>query len=1047
MSSSTMLRQPATLVVFFLSLGLHLATSTAFLFDSRGIVRPKNPYGYIGDVLNLTCNVTDHQINGNVSGFMYFTKQFRDGERALPLRHIQILSTRSIRLQYHVTSGGQQGTYVCHLNNTADGTSMVLGSQYVTVDYRAHPVSAINCSVYNWENMTCMWDLGRKYVNNNFNVQLVWAIIPFKGREGQFDCPHPTKTSCIWRPMDGRDSFQAGKTYYMTVIVTTKDKANITMSEAQSDVFTVETKMLVKPAAVSSLTLLDKNSTCLSLKWHHSKSFRNMMYRLHVWQGEQEQTYYQTQERRKVICGLHPAKDYVLLVSCIPIPEGLREPHGTYSELSSIIEKTLEDVPSGVPGIEISSFRYHKCSSQTSDCEVTIYWQPVVDVECNGEITQYQVTQIDTEIGQMQEFEVEGSDTSINLGIKKVRQYLIRLKARTRVGYSEHSASMVIPAYQYKLPPPSDVLVEAEGSVLHISWGPPKHSQDSPEGHTLGYTLYYCTGSKFTFKCVDNIQWLPFTTDQMAFDWAVPGGNLDNKMIGISAEREVANEDLSSGIMWNTCVYQKRRKPSTPKNVQFSPDQPDNGLRVVWERSDCTQDPAYTTHFLLSYCTTNSQGGCAGPTVNQTVSNREVSYLLKDLSAGVKYRVTLRAVSRSGEGPESEPIFHTVVNSDLNPGEIVGVLFACLFVLLLIIIIFILCIKKVHKMKKGFYMHVNIPSLATLPPLREGDPLHDVSHHYPGRPLPQVPPTTSHTGPDDGYSSADTDPSFDPHRYEPISNPGKNNNNNNNNSTKRNVSVSSETALLSNMEHNNEDEGKCQPYQVTQLSKITGPGTSSPGGRSGVKRTRKPYIKKTSLSDRSGISERGDNSVESYLQADMTGESTGSRCLPDARCNQGLPFSEQNNAPLHIPLQEARVGFVLTPPPQTGPPPPPAPLPGFVGLVVNIPSPPPSDNASYITDVTALMRPFDNSLEHTADTPQYSKIGSDGSSSPPPNTGYVSYDQAEAVGRTPFPTMTSTPQGDAPVAVRPLSEYMKHLPLSYYEEPQPDQENGPTTEL
>ncbi|XP_067678203.1 cytokine receptor-like isoform X2 [Haliotis asinina] len=1045
MSSSAMLRQPATLVVFFLSLGLHLATSTAFIFDSSGIVRPKNPYSFIGDVLNLTCNVTDPKISGNVSGYMYFTKQFDKEERALPLHYVRILSTRSIRLEYPVESDKQQGSYVCHLNNTEDGTPMVLGSQYVTVDYRAMAVSDINCSVYNWENMTCKWDLGRNYVNKNFNVQLVWAIM-----EGQFDCPHPTKTSCSWRKFDGRDSFHAGMIYYMSVIVTTRDRANKTMSRAQSDVFTVDTKMIVKPAPVSNLTLMDKNSTCLSLKWQHPKPARNMMYRLRVWQGQKQQTYYQTPERRKVICGLHPAMDYVLQVSCIPIPEGHLEPHGTHSEWTSIVERTLEDVPSGVPGVEISSFRYHRCSSQTSDCEVTIYWQPVPEMECNGEITEYQVTQIDTESGQMQEFEVEGSNTSLDLWVKKVRQYLIKLKARTRVGYSEHYASMVIPAYQYKLPPPTDILVEAAGSILHISWGPPELTQNSPAGQILGYTLYYCTGSKFTYKCVDNIQWLPFTTDQMAFDWSVPDGNLDNKMVGISAEMEMSNEVFSSGIMWNTCVYQKRKKPSTPQKVHFSPDQPDNGLRVVWQRPDCSQDEAYITHYLLSYCTTNSQGGCAGPTVNQTVSNKDMTYMIKDLSAGVKYRVTLRAVSRTGEGPESEPITQVVVNSDLNPGEMVGVLFACLFVLLLIIIVIIFCIKKVHKIKKGFYMHVDIPSLATLPPLREGDPLHDVSRHYPGRPLPQVPSATSHTGQDDGYSSADTDPSFDPHRYEPISNTG----NNNNNSTKRNVSVSSETALLTNMEHNNEEEGKCQPYQVTQLSKIHGPDTSSPTGRPSGKRSKKPYIKKSRLPDRSGISERRensvarvdnsvervDNSVDSYLQADMTEESTGSNCLPDSRCNQGLPFSEQNN--LHIPLQDAHVGFALTPPPQAGPPPPPAPLPG--SHVMYVPSPPPSNSSSYITDVTALMRPFDNSLEQTPDTALYSRIGSDGSSSPPLHQGYVPYDQAEAVGHTPF--QTSTPQADASMAVRPLSEYMKHLPLSYYEEPQHDQ-NGPTTEL
>ncbi|XP_046578832.1 proteoglycan 4-like [Haliotis rubra] len=375
-------------------------------------------------------------------------------------------------------------------------------------------------------------------------------------------------------------------------------------------------------------------------------------------------------------------------------------------------------------------------------------------MECNGEITQYQVTQIDTESGQMQEFEVEGSDTSLDLGVKKVRQYLIKLKARTLVGYSEHYTSLVIPAYQDKLPPPTNILVEAEGSVLYISWGPPELSQNSPEERILGYTLYYCTGSKFTYKCEDPVQWLHLPNNQTSFQWTVPGGDLDNKMIGISVEMETSRQKVSSGLLWNQCVY-RQKDLLPPHNVRFSRKQPDNGLQVDWDKFVCAEDPVYVSHFVLSYCVTNSQAECADPPLQVNVSNKDVSHIIQGLSAGVKYRVTLRAVSRTGEGPDSDPIIKKVTKA---AGYMWVVVLVVVLVLVLMVLVFCVCYWKVRKVtKKGFYLPVE---------------------------MPEFPPSqiTASIGQHECNPNAVVE-------------------DNNNNSTKRDVCVFPETVFLSHMEH------------------------------------------------------------------------------------------------------------------------------------------------------------------------------------------------------------------------------------------------------
>ncbi|XP_046331533.2 uncharacterized protein LOC124114805 [Haliotis rufescens] len=737
------------------------------------------------------------------------------------------------------------------------GTEWSTSSPGETRSGKPKLVDAFSCCVDNWESMLCTWELGQNLIfNDSVTVRLKWAIMHRSGkpRDALSSCSHQTKTSCRWKSNDGRDTYKSGMIYYMEVVVATVGKANEALLETQN--FTIDTNMLVRPAPVDSLTVVDRNTTCLSLQWQHSKGEdRTILYTLHVRQGSQLQIYNYTDISTVTTCGLHPGRTYTLLVSCIPIPYTYSQPHGFYSEWTSVVARTMEDVPSGVPGIEISSFRYHKCSSQTSDCEVTIYWQPVPDVECNGEITQYQVTQIDTEIGQKQEFEVEGSDTSINLGIKKVRQYLIRLKARTRVGYSEQSASMEIPAYQYKLPPPSDVLVEAEGSVLNISWGPPEHSQDSPKGHTLGYTLYYCTRSKSTFKCRDPIQLLHLPINQTSFQWEVPDGNPDNKMIGISAEMEISTQNYSSGLSWNECVYNKRPNLHPPQNVRFSRKQPHNGLRADWDTFDPADGPVCISHFVLSFCVSYSQAECAGPSVQVNVSNKDVTHVIQGLSAGVKYRVTLRAVSRSGEGPESEAIIKEVTEAPQFTWVVVLVV-----VLVLVLLVFVLCVCcwKVHKLtKEEFYLPVTMPKF----------------------PASQI--TRS------------------------------NGQNNNNNSTKKTVSVSSESALLSNIEHKH--EANCQPYQVPQLSSAYSESSSTSGPTSSGKANRKLHRRdQGSSSDASEtLSSKGNDSVETYLMADLPSMCTNSDNQLVSMSDLDLTFSGQNNAQLYVPRQEVQLGFVF----------------------------------------------------------------------------------------------------------------------------------------
>ncbi|XP_046331546.2 uncharacterized protein LOC124114811 [Haliotis rufescens] len=306
--------------------------------------------------------------------------------------------------------------------------------------------------------------------------------------------------------------------------------------------------------------------------------------------------------------------------------------------------------------------------------------------------------------------EVAGSATSYDLLVGEDREYSITLRGGTQVGMSGESNPIVIPAYN-KVPHPSDIVVEADSSTLYIAWGVPLGSQDPHQGRVTGYTLYYCNGSKITSKCEDTTHWHPFASDVRHYELKVQDGNLDNKMIGVSAEMETANRNVSSGLRWNTCVYRRNLVPPSPRGVVFSRHQPDNALSVEWTKFVCAETPIYVSYYVVSHCITNNHGGCAGLSVQVNVSTTKESQVIQGLSAGVRYRVTLRAVSRSGDGPESEPITRVVVNSDLTSRQIAGISLGGIFSCIVFVLFVNCCIRKLHKTYNSMTLEIKLPPL------------------------------------------------------------------------------------------------------------------------------------------------------------------------------------------------------------------------------------------------------------------------------------------------------------------------------------------------
>ena len=93
------------------------------------VVRPNDPYIYIGTNLTLMCNLTRLDMDYN-SRFLTFS---RHNDVMLPAKYIEITSTRSIVLRYPVQSPEDRGNYICKLNRT-DSRPEIIGNQFVNVE-------------------------------------------------------------------------------------------------------------------------------------------------------------------------------------------------------------------------------------------------------------------------------------------------------------------------------------------------------------------------------------------------------------------------------------------------------------------------------------------------------------------------------------------------------------------------------------------------------------------------------------------------------------------------------------------------------------------------------------------------------------------------------------------------------------------------------------------------------------------------------------------------------------------------------------------------
>ncbi|CAL1532440.1 unnamed protein product [Lymnaea stagnalis] len=747
----------------FFTIILCCCVGKSYLLTTDGAVSPADPFKFVGETLELYCNITNPNadIREN-SSLLYFERStinetrfksldpFYDDDlpikskiqndfRLIPSDFIEILTTKAIRLRLSNLEIGDSGRYVCN-KRTYTGGVQFIGNQIVKVDYKPVKIRNISCRVYNWESMTCSWDLGVKFAHpENVNVSLVYT---FDGR--QHDCPNLTLTTCEW----SSKHYNHGHMYVMKLEVKTKVN-NKELAHQESDTFRVETVLYVEPAPVLNFKAAVLNSTCVNLTWGHSARHReklfNVGFRKKSWGDWLQLPLIEdiSAKLQTTVCNLTPFTSYEFRISVLPKPVDSPVDQGYISSFKYTEATTEEDVPAAAPALCPGCYIELKCKHNKTNRCIRLYWKDLNETYKNGKITQYHI-QVCTRDMTINKFRTVHIKPPKNLTSEDVEipdsdlPIKIVITPGTVKGLSQNSSYLIVPPKVKKPKAPENFLVERdENDELHfyLSWAALEVNYKPRQKYT-SITISWCKRQHLV--CQGDIQWLNLTADSVTHELKSVSRDIS---IGISAEVTIDEQVISSGIQWSDCIYKRNQKPlQSPKKVRVSSAESNlrNGLSILWDKFTCADEESYITEYLVKYCPTNDKI-CYEPEKSENVSNHHNEVTLKNLKGDTKYLLYVIAVSAAGLGPRSPELYGYVkgIPPEANTEKSIAIIIGIVLFIFIAIAVF-LCWRYCRARKKRIMEDYIEPYAQTQKNSSKN------TQDYRNRPLPKTPSEEQH---------------------------------------------------------------------------------------------------------------------------------------------------------------------------------------------------------------------------------------------------------------------------------------------------------------
>ncbi|KAL8197437.1 UNVERIFIED_CONTAM: Immunoglobulin superfamily DCC subclass member 4 [Gekko kuhli] len=319
---------------------------------------------------------------------------------------------------------------------------------------------------------------------------------------------------------------------------------------------------------------------------------------------------------------------------------------------SSIVVRTLEDVPGAAPQVSLSS---------TTPADIKVTWPPLPPELSNGKITKYKIDYAPLKEDLISSTEVGANETQFILyGLHPNKVYKVRIAASTSVGYGAPSEWT-----QHRTPDrdnqthvpfaPTELKVRAKMESLLVTWQPPaSHAQIS------GYKLYYRevaiedASEESPSEGADDGPWdvgpikLKKKVKQYELTQLVPGRLYEVKLVAFNK-----HEDGYAAV-WKG---KTERAPVTSANppVRKGPPLPpahiyaeSNSSTSIWLR---WKKPDFTTVKIVNYTVRFSPWGLKNASLVTYYTSSDEDILISGLKPFTKYEFAVQSNGVGVDGP------------------------------------------------------------------------------------------------------------------------------------------------------------------------------------------------------------------------------------------------------------------------------------------------------------------------------------------------------------------------------------------------------------
>nr|XP_022318402.1 uncharacterized protein LOC111121412 isoform X3 [Crassostrea virginica] len=587
-------------------------------------------------------------------------------------------NTSAMRIRMDSCSFGAV-IFVCIL------TSVLSEDQCNLIFNMGRPVRVNNgsCLVYNWQNMTCVWDLEVIYLHANtrdinitvnlnhsdslnfnhldYDVTLHWSVYtylsPCKHMRIEGKC-----LTCEVKEKDDRDSYKRG-TYMFVVNITNSRRPEASVSSH----FYFNTDELVEPAAVEEIKTI-VNKTEIALSWTHSKPYMSLRFQIEYksqWENSWRERFFNriiddleprmkmTKKMDLTLTDLTPFTRYDIRLTCIPIDIISEEIKGFWSKPTETKAMTLEDVPSAVPVILPSFF-----SCAAKDCqEIEIYWKPISEEDTRCARMSYQIEVVSPVSPHNRPVNATAASVSAKLPLAANDTNnitVIPFNGKTDEFPDLSPAMLVIPPKSQWPSAPLHLETLSEGQSsrnVTLTWKYPDRLRSKP--FNGDFTVFWCR-KKSNQVCQGDLNWLNTVVNTSQRLVVSEGTTVDDYMYGIAANGYYGGVSSSSGITWAECVHFTNKTISEKLDVHLVLDELDQGaIKIIWVQYSCAGFRGHVTGYHIKYCLVQN---CEDTTVLLNISKDEGNHTLRNLTPA-KYKVWVSAISDAGAGPSRELYF------------------------------------------------------------------------------------------------------------------------------------------------------------------------------------------------------------------------------------------------------------------------------------------------------------------------------------------------------------------------------------------------------